>query len=246
MITQLKLLPILNPQPSGRTRLCLTMLAGLNVLGGCHQSLSVGDNTTSLQQLAAVDQNRADLNLLDSKQTKSYRNELLTRLQSTMAPDFPCSQREFAILISQRSEPLALSIGEDQIVVSLGLLSKLRCEDELAFVIAHEIGHYCLGHLGMAAAAGSYEGIDERDKLELEADIFGVELISLAGFQPEASISAIAEAYGRRVDIAGTPEYPAVSERLNAIVERFGLTVQPRYRSCESREYRRFLSQLGL
>lgn len=50
------------------------------------------------------------------------------------------------ILISRNGLSNAVSYAEGTIIVHLGLLSRIRSEGELAFILAHEMAHYHLGH----------------------------------------------------------------------------------------------------
>ncbi len=63
---------------------------------------------------------------------------------------------------------------EREIRVYSGLLRVVDSDDELAFVVAHEIGHAVLGHIGGSAP-----------KKEADADYFATYLVARAGYDPE-------------------------------------------------------------
>jgi len=51
------------------------------------------------------------------------------------------------ILVSRDPEVNAYCLGEGTIVINIGLLSRVRNESQLAFVLCHELAHYELGHI---------------------------------------------------------------------------------------------------
>lgn len=66
------------------------------------------------------------------------------------------------------------------IVVSFGVIRYTRSDDELAFVIAHELAHVML-----------YAPIVDRRALELMADITGITLMIAAGYDPQAAVDLL-------------------------------------------------------
>lgn len=60
-------------------------------------------------------------------------------------PDIPA--QDIKLLISRSSVPNASCLGEGTIVLNLGLLSRLRSEEELAFTLCHELAHYVKDHV---------------------------------------------------------------------------------------------------
>jgi Zn-dependent protease with chaperone function len=86
----------------------------------------------------------------------------------------------------------ALSDGSN-IVLTTGLLGFVRSPDQLAWVIAHEVGHHVLEHAETAklqimlnrflASTVGEKPIDIRQiDLERQADIFAADLMTRAGF----------------------------------------------------------------
>jgi Zn-dependent protease with chaperone function len=57
-------------------------------------------------------------------------------------PDLPPSR----VVLTANPTPNAYSIGEGTLVFFTGLLSELENEDQLAFVVCHELAHFVLGH----------------------------------------------------------------------------------------------------
>lgn len=56
----------------------------------------------------------------------------------------PAKQYQFVVLDDE--EPNAMSIGGGRIYINVGMLKAVESEDELACIIAHEIGHDAFGH----------------------------------------------------------------------------------------------------
>lgn len=80
-------------------------------------------------------------------------------------------------------EPMAAlqaSTNGQRIRITTGMLRFLERDDELAFVLAHELSHVLLGH------AGAFAGRSPRTA-EAEADSLGIQLVSAAGFDTEVA-----------------------------------------------------------
>ncbi|MDX1576024.1 MAG: M48 family metalloprotease [Kiloniellales bacterium] len=73
---------------------------------------------------------------------------------------------------------LQASTNGRRIRLTTGMLRFLRHDDELAFVLAHELSHILLGH------AGAFDGPSLREA-EIEADRLGIQIVSRAGFDTE-------------------------------------------------------------
>lgn len=54
---------------------------------------------------------------------------------------------DLRILVSRSAEPNAFSMGEGTIVLNLNLISRMKTEAQVAFVLAHEIAHQQLAHI---------------------------------------------------------------------------------------------------
>lgn len=73
----------------------------------------------------------------------------------------------------------------------------------LAFVVAHELGHICLGHVNdgtvladevLGEIEESLEAVDSRDREENEADSFALEILRGANIDAELNIESLASA----------------------------------------------------
>jgi predicted Zn-dependent protease len=112
----------------------------------------------------------------------------------------------------------AFAVPGGQIFITMGLLSKLKTEDEIAGVLGHEMGHVISRHSaehmaktdllsGLAGAAGVAGGdytsaqtaryvaslidLNYGRSDELESDDFGVKYMLAAGYDPEALLKVM-------------------------------------------------------
>ncbi len=80
---------------------------------------------------------------LEDPQVSAYLNELANYLAS-FCPD---PIRRFQILVLTDELPDAFCQGDGKIYISVGFLKMMESEDELAGVLAHEMGHDVLQHI---------------------------------------------------------------------------------------------------
>jgi predicted Zn-dependent protease len=131
------------------------------------------------------------------------RAEGLAQLLERLERHWPDKPYELSVAIFEESAPNALAFPGGLILVTSGLLDQVESENELAFVLAHELGHFrnrdhlrgigrgvafalVIGVLGLggsggaaqlAAAAGGLAARSfDRDQ-ESEADRFGLEVV---------------------------------------------------------------------
>ncbi|OXE35748.1 MAG: hypothetical protein CGW95_12020 [Phenylobacterium zucineum] len=83
------------------------------------------------------------------------------------------------------------SSSGNNIFVNSGLENLLPNDDELAFIIAHEIAHIILGHSKLSRDALKVH--DRRLAMEVAADTLGLRLMLRAGYAPESAASANAK-----------------------------------------------------
>lgn len=82
--------------------------------------------------------------LFFDKELEEYLNDLL---QNIAKKNGIKNSQKLKIFISRDTSPNAYSLGDGNFVFTLSLLENLDNEEELCFVIAHELSHYDLGHL---------------------------------------------------------------------------------------------------
>ncbi|WP_395679723.1 M48 family metalloprotease [Inquilinus sp.] len=138
----------------------------------------------------------------------------------------------------------AAALPDGRLLVNRGLLALARSEAELAFVLAHEIGHVVAGHARQGAArppvdpaiAGMAEVQAEAEfnrGQEREADRIGLDGLARAGFDPGAALSFLARfgaAQSLAASLSGRPElataaigggdHPEIAERIAAARDR--------------------------
>lgn len=130
--------------------------------------------------------------------------------------------------VMETDEINAFANADKEIYVFTGLLKFVDSDDELAAVIAHEIGHIVNNHVAkqnvintMTSTAIYNANIDPRLKAganiannmsmlkmsrtdEFEADITGTDLITKAGYNPLAMVSLLNKISGNYVDVIST------------------------------------------
>lgn len=112
------------------------------------------------------------------------------------------------------------------VYVTRGLLAQLDSEAQLAFVLAHEVGHVVAGHTDMMLdrlPEPSYAGSDFWEAFQLarddeaQADQLAVRLIGAAGYDPRtarSALTAVARAARQREEPSWTDRHPPLPKRL--------------------------------
>ena len=108
----------------------------------------------------------------------------------------------------------------NKIVITRGLAAALT-DDELAFVIGHELAHNALGHVAgtRAARAAGGEALQAyRIEAELAADRLGVQFMRAGGYNPAAAIVAIRKiAVDNPMSLVLRTTHPTTPERAVAL-----------------------------
>ncbi len=137
--------------------------------------------------------------------------------------------------VVETDEVNAFASGEKEICVYTGLLKFVNDDDELAGVIAHEIGHIVNNHVAkqnvlasVAATVIANSSLSDRAKQganianqltflkmsrndEYEADITGVDLMIKAGYNPLAMVSMLYKISGNYFDFVS--DHPSGDKR---------------------------------
>jgi len=94
------------------------------------------------------------------------------------------------IILIQDSPPEAYVYPDGVIALTTGLINLAKEDDEIAFVIGHEIAHIVRGHLKQESVLRVLSNIYlPRDaRYELEADIGGILYAKAAGYNPTSAI----------------------------------------------------------
>ena len=142
------------------------------------------------------------------------------------------------IKVLATDEPIALTAGNGITLVSTGILQSLQSEDELAFVLAHELAHLWLAHPLPPLQTEQTFRQEFLHRYELEADTTGLQVMSRAGFSPMAGPQALLRVHQKTFSRfndkalpnpeASTGSHPSLSARLQALYA-FVPLVPPRY-----------------
>jgi hypothetical protein len=124
------------------------------------------------------------------------------------------------VLLANSSYLNAWSDGR-HVVVSTAMAQMARSDDELAFVIAHEMAHNSLGH---ARASGDARGLfgllgfgaGRVKRMEVDADSHAVALMSAGGYAPYAGISFLQNAR-RRLWWSVSLDHPGFGQRMRIV-----------------------------
>ena len=136
------------------------------------------------------------------------------------------TQVKFTVM--ETDEVNAFASGENEICVYTGLLKFVNDDDELAGIIAHEMGHIVNNHVAKQSVVSAVTShlinradVSSRVKQgayianqlsmlkmsrtqEYEADITGVDLMTKAGYNPLAMVSVLYKISGNYVDFIQT------------------------------------------
>lgn len=101
------------------------------------------------------------------------------------------------------------------VIVTTGMTKLSRSDDEIAFVIAHEMAHNILGHTAKDGPKGIF-GASKIKRGEIEADSFAVGLMVNGGYQPSGGISFLQNA-ARRMWWAVSLDHPGFGRRIKTV-----------------------------
>jgi beta-barrel assembly-enhancing protease len=114
-------------------------------------------------------------------------------LNFTVAPTPGCASRVIAI----PSRKLDAGADGKTVRIRTGVVGEAADDDELAFVIAHEMAHNILGHPALLDRIGRRASTIR--PTEVAADQLGVRLLKRAGYDPHAAARFWAH-FGKKVD----------------------------------------------
>ena len=104
------------------------------------------------------------------------------------------------------------------IVVTTAMTDFAASDDEIAFVIAHEMAHNILNHSHAGSKSGFFGRLNSR-KLELDADNLGVSIMARAGYEPRAGISFLERSQKRMWWGGLSLSHPSFGKRLQKVAE---------------------------
>jgi len=119
------------------------------------------------------------------------------------------------IIIKEDDAQSAFVLPDGAVVISRGLLATTSSDDEVAFVIAHEVSHIIArDQMGPAAKLTGLSDPANLQLGEMRADASAVAFMKKAGYSPEASIGML-----KRLSVNGVN----LSSRITAISNLLGL-----------------------
>lgn len=126
--------------------------------------------------------------------------------------------------LAQSNQRNAFADGT-HVFLTTGLLAKLRNDDELAFLIAHEMAHNILGHATIMRSDAVKRGIGRTfgrsgsviRGTERAADLLGGQLMLDAGFDPLAGISILRRLGGSDLGVALFQSHDSAGKRIEAM-----------------------------
>ena len=137
------------------------------------------------------------------------RNGGLVRVQ--LAGELGCGS-DIALVRSNSSN--AWTDGR-RVVVTTAMMRLARNDDELAFVVAHEMAHNMLGHA--RTSSRSIFGLGGAKRQELAADYDAVWLMTAAGYRPEGGISFLRTINRRFWLNFLSLDHPSIGSRLRIV-----------------------------
>jgi S1-C subfamily serine protease len=107
------------------------------------------------------------------------------------------------------------------VVLNAGIVRMARNDDEIAFVIAHEMAHNILGHIANSANTsrmlfGRIFGASAPRDAESQADAAGVSLMREGGYEPQGAVQFL-ETARRKMWWAVSFDHPGFGSRLRTV-----------------------------
>jgi len=164
---------------------------------------------------------------------EGYFDYLLARLATD-----PGLNRSVEVSLLDSGESFAFAMPSGRIALSRGLVTSLASEGELAFILAHEIGHIALNHFDLSAKKNVWQS-------EHAADIFAVKLLSRGGYDPRVAQLALLHSYSHTFSPTGTSgTHPDIRARQLIIQQEIQKLGRPPLASIESHQFRQIQRRL--
>lgn len=172
---------------------------------GQDKSMQKAQESFYLQTHYSVDQMRFGGSLLVNDTMSQYVNRVADTLLLKTDPEL---RKKLTFFVMRSPVVNAFTTDQGLIFVTVGLLTRLNNEAELAFVLAHEITHYRRHHVltGYVEGVKAKEGIGQYEATtfenrylkrhryarsqESQADEEGFEMIAASNYDPKAAIGA--------------------------------------------------------
>ncbi len=153
--------------------------------------------------------------VISPKLAESYSRKIIHALVGDDVAAYLSISPEINVI--KVSQPAAFA-ASNRLVISTGLLEMANSASEIAFVLAHEMGHLALHHRG-AHFTGERDQMQREMADELDADQFAAQLLHDSGMEPRAGIAILS-----RLDHLGTEHgiearslFPSIGGRIQAL-----------------------------
>ncbi|MBI3815195.1 MAG: M48 family metalloprotease [Nitrospinae bacterium] len=112
------------------------------------------------------------------------------------------SKIDVRVIITKEGKADACVYPDGTIVLTEGLINLAANDSEIAFVIAHEVGHITMGHYRQEIVYSMLDDLSfpERAKEEVEADLHGAVFMQMAGYDPASAVSLLIKMLETRSD----------------------------------------------
>ena len=115
------------------------------------------------------------------------------------------------------------------VAVTTAMMRLAHSDDELAFVIAHEMSHNILGH-----SDSSVSQIFGARRSEIDADQMAVSLMTYAGYQPQSGISFLETARRRFWWSSLSLDHPGFGTRIKAVAAAISALPSPSWQMASA------------
>ena len=139
---------------------------------------------------------------IDVSDNTQFAHKLLS-VGNRLSAAIDTEARDFKITLVTDPRDNAYCLPNGKIFIGKGLLELFKSDDEIACVLAHEMGHIVLEHRG-----------DGGVTYEREADSFALNLMRKAGFDPSVAINFWTRYYERIGWWGGTGSHMEPHERI--------------------------------
>lgn len=181
---------------------CLSIIL---LFAGC-RSVPVTDRTqlmlsSSAQEKEAGAKAYAEYQAKYKRSDNAAYNEALARCGEAIADAADADGFEWEFVVLETPVRNAFCLPGGKVVVYSGMVDEMRNEAELAFIVAHEVGHTIARHYGertswqlLESWGGLFPAEDDASDAELgrdfefEADRIGMTLMAKAGYDPTAAV----------------------------------------------------------
>lgn len=155
---------------------------------------------------------------------RDYLDYLEKRLSFAAAAGDKQMLVPYRFVLLNSPEPFAFSPGGGYVLISKGLILSLRSEAELAFVLSHELSHQRLGHTANYNPELDYHELvpnlnraNWQKEAESEADLSALGIMAFAGYDPNAAVGALLNAYKVGGEKGENETHPKLDSRIYAV-----------------------------